>query len=50
MQTGALVVYEASGNRKDRYTSVSYASYFADLLEKDLLSKNEDYQYTVLIN
>lgn len=50
VQTGALVVYEASGNRKDRYTSVSYASYFADLLEKDLLSKNEDYQYTVLIN
>lgn len=38
-QTGALVISEKGYNRKDRYTSVSYGNYFADLLEQDLLSE-----------
>lgn len=49
-QTGAIVIREQGANRKDRYTSVSYGSYFASLLEKDLVSNNEDYEFTVLIN
>lgn len=49
-QTGAIVISEQGSNRKDRYTSCSYGSYFASLLEKDLLSQNEEYEYTVFIN
>jgi len=49
-QTGAIVIREAGANRKDRYTSCSYGSYFASLLEKDLISNNDEYEYEVLIN
>lgn len=49
-QTGAIVIREAGTNRKDRYTSCSYGSYFASLLEKDLISNNDEYEYEVLIN
>lgn len=49
-QTGAIVIHEQGANRKDRYTSVSYGSYFASLLEKDLISKNADYEFSVFIN
>lgn len=50
-QTGAIVIHEpTSSSRKDRYTSVSYGSYFASLLEKDLMSKSEEYEYEVFIN
>ena len=49
-QTGAIVIHEQGSNRKDRYTSCSYGSYFASLLEKDLISRNDDYEYTVLVN
>lgn len=49
-QTGAIVIKEQGANRKDRYTSVSYGSWFASALEKDLISANDDYEYTVLIN
>lgn len=49
-QTGAIVIHEQGANRKDRYTSVSYGSYFASLLEKDLISKNDDYEFAVFIN
>ena len=50
-QTGAIVIHEpTSTSRKDRYTSVSYGSYFASLLEKDLISKSDDYEFQVLIN
>lgn len=49
-QTGIIVVSEKGDNRKDRYTSCSYGSYFASLLEQDLLSENEDYEFSVLIN
>lgn len=49
-QTGAIVIHEQGTNRKDRYTSCSYGSYFASLLEKDLISKNDNYEFQVLIN
>lgn len=50
-QTGAIVIREpTSSSRKDRYTSVSYGSYFASLLEKDLISRNDDYEFTTFIN
>ena len=49
-QTGAIVIHEQGTNRKDRYTSVSYGSYFATLLEKDLISKSDEYEYGVFIN
>lgn len=48
--TGIIVIHEQGVNRKDRYTSVSYGSYFASLLEKDLLSHIEDYEFTTFIN
>lgn len=49
-QTGAIVIHEQGANRKDRYTSCSYGSYFATQLEKDLISKNDDYEFMVIIN
>ncbi len=49
-QTGAIVIHEQGANRKDRYTSCSYGSYFASLLEKDLISRNDDYEFVVFIN
>ena len=50
LQTGAIVISEQGDNRKDRYTSVSYGSYFATQLEKDLIGKNEEYEYCTLVN
>lgn len=49
-QTGAIVISEQGNNRKDRYTSVSYGNHFACLLEKDLLSDNDEYDYCCLFN
>lgn len=49
-QTGIIVIREQGNNRKDRYTSISYGSYFASLLEKDLISQNEDYEFGVFID
>lgn len=49
-QTGVIVIKEAGANRKDRYTSCSYGSYFASLLEKDLISKNDEYEYETFVN
>jgi hypothetical protein len=49
-QTGAIVVHERSGNRKDRYTSVSYGSYFASQLEKDLVSNSSEYEFATFCN
>lgn len=48
--TGVIVVREQGINRKDRYTSISYGSYFASMLEKDLISHNEDYEFATFIN
>ena len=49
-QTGIIKIHEQGKNRKDRYTSCSYGSYFFDQLELDLLSTSSDYDYTTLIN
>lgn len=49
-QTGVIVISEQGNNRKDRYTSVSYGSWFASALEKDLISANDDYEVSVFIN
>lgn len=49
-QTGVIVISEQGNNRKDRYTSVSYGSWFASALEKDLMSTNDEYEYGVFIN
>lgn len=48
--SGIVVVREAGSNLKDRYTSCSYTSYFATLLERDLVSQNEDYEFATFIN
>lgn len=45
-QTGVIKIHEQGANRKDRYTSCSYGSYFASLLEQDLLSQSEKHDYT----
>ena len=49
-QTGVIKISEVGNNTKDLYTSVSYGSYFAGLLEQDLLSQSSEYDYAVLIN
>ena len=49
-QTDVIVISEQGNNRKDRYTSVSYGSYFASLLEQDLLSDSSDHDFCVFVN
>lgn len=49
-QTGAIVVKEPSTGHKDRYSSCSYLSYFATLLERDLFANNDDFEFGVFIN
>lgn len=49
-QTGTIKVYEQGSNKKDRYTSASYGSYFIDKLELDLLSDSSDYDFCTFIN
>jgi len=49
-QTGVIKIQEKGKNRKDRYTSCSYGSYFIDQLELDMLGSSSDYEYSVLIN
>lgn len=44
-QTGLIKIYEKGSNKKDRYTSCSYGSYFLDQLELDLLSSSSDYDF-----
>lgn len=44
-QTGVIKIYEQGNNRKDRYTSCSYANWFADKLEADLLTEPEKPNY-----
>ena len=41
-QTGLTVIHEQGKNTKDRYSSVSYGDYFISLLERDLLSDEEN--------
>lgn len=49
-QTGVIKIYEQGKNRKDRYTSCSYGSYFIDQLELDMMGSSSDYEYCTLIN
>ena len=49
-QTGIIKIYEQGKNRKDRYTSCSYGSYFIDQLELDMMGNSSDYDYCTLIN
>lgn len=46
----AIKIYEKGKNRKDRYTSVSYGSYFIDLLELDNVASQSEYDYLPLVN
>lgn len=48
-QTGVIKITNTT-NRKDRYTSVSYGNYFANLLERDLLTDNSEYEFVPLYN
>lgn len=41
-QTGVIKIHEQGNNRKDRYTSCSYGSYFIDKLELDLFEKKSN--------
>lgn len=49
-QTNAIKIYEKGNNRKDRYTSVSYGSWFIDLMELDQLGHKSDFDYAVFVN
>ena len=49
-QTGAIVISEQGNNRKDRYTSVSYGSWFISQLELDLLSSGSEYDFVTFVN
>lgn len=49
-QTGIIKIQEKGKNRKDRYTSCSYGSYFIDQLELDGFSSSSEYEYSTLIN
>ena len=49
-QTGVIRIYEQGHNRKDRYTSCSYGSYFFDQLELDLLGNDSEYDFCCIVN
>ena len=49
-QTGAIRISEQGNKRKDRYTSCSYANYFLDQLELDMLGSNSDYDFGIFVN
>lgn len=50
LATGVVKIYEQGSNRKDRYTSCSYGSYFFDQLELDLDTNDSNYDFACLIN
>lgn len=49
-QTGLIKIQEKGKNRKDRYTSCSYGSYFIDKLELDEFSSSSEYEFSTLVN
>lgn len=49
-QTGTVKVFEKGTNTKDRYVAAAMASYFIDMLEQDLISNSDDYDFEPLIN
>lgn len=42
LSAGKIKLEEQEGARKDRYTSVSYANYFASILDRDLLRETQE--------
>lgn len=50
LNTNAIRIYEKRTGRKDRYTSVSYGSYFIDLLERENMTDESDYDFVPLVN
>ena len=48
--SGVIVIHEQGENRKDRYTSVSYGSYFISTLERENIGGGDDYDYGTFIN
>ena len=49
-QTGVITLYETGSNTKDRYVSLAYGNHLISLLEQDLVSDSDDYQFTTFIN
>lgn len=49
-QTGIIKIQEKGKNRKDRYTSCSYGSYFIDQLELDMMGSSNDYDFVTFVN
>lgn len=50
LTTGGIRIKERGTNRKDRYSSCSYGSYFIDQLELDMTGTDEEYGYATFIN
>lgn len=50
LTTGGIRIKERGNNRKDRYSSCSYGSYFIDQLELDMSATDEEYGYATFIN
>lgn len=42
---GIIKLKEQKNERKDRYSSISYGNYFANVLEKDLIKVNDKYNW-----
>jgi hypothetical protein len=49
-QTGYIRIVEPPGQRKDRYTSISYGNYFAGLLERERMFDSSEYEFIPLFN
>lgn len=49
-QTGVITLFETGSNTKDRYVSVAYCNYFISLLEQDLVSDRNEYEFATFIN
>lgn len=50
MTDGKIKVVEASGMRKDRYSSISYANHVANELERDMRNIEDEYGFATFIN
>lgn len=47
---GVVKLKEPSGGRKDRYTALAYGNYFANILEKELLKDDSEYEFGFFYN
>jgi len=43
--TGYIKLKEMSGQRKDRYSAISYSNFYASILEKDLMKESDNNNY-----